>query len=377
MRKTPLILMAAALPMAVNAANTEFSFGGYAKLDVIASEFSDGQPAADNAGRNFNIPATIPTSDGKGKSSSGLEFHAKQTRINFKSVSELKNGQKVTGFVEMDFYGGGGNERVSNSSNPRLRHAFIKTGNWTFGQTWSTFMNTAALPETVDFLGIAEGTPFARQSMIRYTNGGLQLALENAEATVSNGVDGKRVLSDTSSIPDVIAKYTLKSGDHTFSAAAIARTLDYKTADNTIDKSTTGFGVSFAGVMKLSAADTLKFSANHGALGRYVGLNTANDAAMIGNDLKETNLTAGYVALQHKWSDKMRSNLTYSLISIDNDKNVKGDQNKEASSVRLNLMYQPDKKLTYGVELGQGKLEKESGNDGTQTSVHFTAIYGF
>ncbi len=39
MRKTSAILLAAALPMAVQAANTEFSYGGYIKLDAMMSTY--------------------------------------------------------------------------------------------------------------------------------------------------------------------------------------------------------------------------------------------------------------------------------------------------------------------------------------------------
>lgn len=49
----------------------------------------------------------------------------------------------VTGFIEIDFYGeavsGGGNELITNSSKPRLRHAYIKYKNVLAGQTWTTF----------------------------------------------------------------------------------------------------------------------------------------------------------------------------------------------------------------------------------------------
>lgn len=378
MRKTPLIFIAAALPMAVNAANTEFSYGGYIKLDVIASEMSDGQLGPDNVSRNFYIPGGTPTSNGSGKSSSALEYHMKQTRFNFKTVTDLENGDKVTGFIEMDFYGGGTfeNERVSNSNSPRLRHAFIKTGKWTFGQTWTTLMNTGALVESVDFIGISDSTPFVRQAMVRYTNGGLVFALENAETTVTDAT-GARQISDTSNIPDIVAKYNLKAGDHSFSVAAIGRSLKYKTANNSVDESTSGFGVSFAGKLSIGAADSLKVGASNGALGRYVGLNTANDAALIGGKLESISLTSAYAGYQHKWNSQMRTNLIHSMLTIDNDKKAAGDPNKEASSTRINLMYQPAKALTYGIELSKATLKKESGNDGDQTRLHFMAKYAF
>ena len=90
----------------------------------------------------------------------------------------MDNGSKLGTFIEMDFLvSGQGNETVSNSYSPRLRHAFITYDKWLFGQTWMTFFNVGALPENLDFVGPTEATIFGRQPMIRYTSGGLQLAL--------------------------------------------------------------------------------------------------------------------------------------------------------------------------------------------------------
>ena len=74
-------------------------------------------------------------------------------------------------------------ERISNSWSSRLRHAFVK---WDYsenssimaGQSWSTFFNVGALPDVLDFVGPA-GTIFVRQPQVRWTMGGLQLAVEN------------------------------------------------------------------------------------------------------------------------------------------------------------------------------------------------------
>ena len=79
----------------------------------------------------------------------------------------------------------GGNERVSNSYNPRLRHAFFTYGKWLFGQTWSTFQDVGALPESVDFLAASDGIVFERQPMVRYSSAGWQFAIENPETTIT------------------------------------------------------------------------------------------------------------------------------------------------------------------------------------------------
>lgn len=378
MRKTPILLMAAALPMAVNAANTEFSYGGYVKLDAMVSEYSEGEIAAGSAGRDFYVPSTIPTSpDGvNGDSVTNFDMHAKTSRFNFKTVTDLENGHKISTFVELDFLlAPGGNEVVSNSYNPRLRHAFIKTGNWTFGQTWSTFMNVGALPETADFLGVSDGTVFNRQPQIRYTMGDFQFSLENPETTTPG-------VNDDSTIPDVVARYNLKSGKHAFTIAAIGRQLATYTADDAstpadeeVDESTLGFGISISGKIQLGQ-DDLKFAVNKGAIGRYVGLSAARDAVLSDGDLEATDVTAAFIGYRHFWNDKVRSTIAYSMLDADYDVDNVGDT-ESSSSVRVNLMYSPVKKLTYGVELSQATHKLDTDAEGDMTRVHFTTKYAF
>ena len=382
MRKTSAILLAAALPMAVQAANTEFSYGGYIKMDAMMSTYSDGDIGAAALGRDFYVPSQIPTSGGTGEETSSLDYSAKSSRINFKTVTTTDSGEKVTGFVEMDFLGSAqGNEVVSNSYSPRLRHAFFTYNNLTFGQTWSTFMNVGALPETVDFLGVSDGTVFNRQAQIRYTMGDFQFALENPENTIAGtGV------TDDAGLPDIVARYNIKAGDHAFTVAAIGRQMAYQngvSGAGKIDESTNGFGVSLSGMVKLGA-DDLKFSYTTGNVARYVGLGAVSDVTIDASngDLKTTTVNAAFVAYRHFWNDKMRSTIAYSMLDADYDDDAVAEANslvESSNSTRLNLMYSPTKEVTYGVEYSMATLEKANAakNEGDLNRLHFTAKYSF
>ena len=70
--------------------------------------------------------------------------------------------------MEGDFFGAAGNESVSNSNGLRVRHAYGTLGGLLAGQTWTTFSDVAAYPETVDFGGPV-GVIFARQAQVRWT----------------------------------------------------------------------------------------------------------------------------------------------------------------------------------------------------------------
>lgn len=376
MRKTSAILLAAALPMAVQAANTEFTYGGFIKFDAMYSQYNDGAAANAGAlevGRDFYVPAAIPT--GNGEKTSATDFTARSSRFNFKTVTTLDNGEKVTGFVELDFLTTTeGDERASNSFAPRLRHAYFSYNNVLVGQTWTTFMNVGALPEMVDFFGVSEGTVFGRQSQFRYTMGNLQLALENPESTIGGARGGDEV--DQSKMPDLIARYNIAAGEHSFSVAGIVRQLsDDDGAGN--DDSAMGYGVNVAGVVKLGA-DDLKFSVTHGQVARYVGLGaTAADAVMVGADIEPTDVTAAFVAYRHFWNPKLRSTVAYSMLDADYEGAGATTLIEKSQSARINLMYSPVKEVTYGVEYSNSKIEKDDNTDGTMDRLQFTAKYSF
>ena len=48
---------------AAKVGNTEFTYGGYIKLDTMWSDYSAGAPDGSNVGRDFYVPSTLPVGD--------------------------------------------------------------------------------------------------------------------------------------------------------------------------------------------------------------------------------------------------------------------------------------------------------------------------
>ena len=395
---------------AAMAEGTTYAFGGYAKFDAMFSDYSAGAPGSGDLGRQFYLPSTVPT--GPDVSSDLVaDFQARETRLFFRADTVTEGGDKIGGYVEMDFFThSDGNELVSNSFSPRLRHAFLKYNGWLFGQTWSTFQDVAALPENLDFVGPAEGTTFVRQAQVRYTTGAWEFAAENPETFYSRqagtGTDafagGSRLSSGSDTMPDLVARYTFKLDNGGYiKVAGLYRQLDVvaagiaavpPSASNpagiratpAVDQTESAFAVSASGKHMFGKNDLRWMVTSGSGVGRYLGLaagvdavatlNTAEDAY---DGLKAVDEMGAFVSYRHIWNDQWRSNFTYGYLSIDNPAEAPTGVTKEASSIHANLIYTLGPKLDIGAEIMMVDRELENGADGDMTRLIISAKYAF
>jgi len=359
---------------------TTFNFGGYVKLDMMQSKFHNGSVPVGAALRDFHFPAAIPVG-GSSDVFSTIDYHAKESRFNLGTDSKIGD-HKLTSFVEMDFLlAGQGDERVSNSFNPRLRHFYFTFDQWLFGQTWTTFQ-ILYLPEDLDFAGAADGIIFNRQPMIRYTTGNWQFAVENAETTLDPYEGGPRDVSGSAFFPDLVARYNFGQRWGNVSVAGLLRQLnhEYEEDDVTKKNSTMGYGLTVGGKIKVAKKDEIIFQLSGGSgLGRYAALNFANGAAIKeDNTLRATMSYLGFVGFRHFWNKQLRSNVNISGITVNNDAEISGPGvNKLAWSMSINLLYSPIKPLTFGIELMRAGRELENGVAGKFDRLQFSAKYNF
>lgn len=380
-RRTLSLLIASAglgaLPAAaVTVGSTDFTAGGYIKLDALLTQTSGGQIAT-GIGREFYVPSLTPT--GTTDESANLDLHARQSRLFLKSATALDNGKTVKGYLEIDFMStAGGDERVTNGYTPELRHAVISYENWTLGQTWTTFMDTATLPDSLDFIGNTDGAVFVRQPQLRYTHGAFQFSAENPQTTVTPNSGGTRIVADDNVVPDLVARYNHSAGWGSFMAALMARELSYE--NGTLNDTTVGYGASLSAKVNLPAGDDLRFTLIAGeGLGRYVALNASNDAVVDASQgLEAIGLTAYSASFRHQWSPKWRSSLMWSQLLVDNDVALTGKAVAESTqSVAVNLIRQVADKYLVGVEYRHANQALESGADGDLDRLQFSAKYDF
>lgn len=364
---------------------THFQFGGFIKADAMLSDYSDGSRASASTGDDFLVPSTIPVGDGSGGGDRVFDAHAKHSRLWFKTTTDTSAGA-VAAYVEMDF-NSSADERLTNQSGSGLRQAYL---NWDYspsgallaGQTWTTFFNAAALPESLDFIGPTSGTLFVRQEQVRWTrklDGGtsLMFAAENPSAGLYDGGAGFNNNNyDNNSRPDLVARYNGSFGGLNYSVAAIAREVAY--ADGAHEDEATAAAFSVAGVYPLANGDDLKFMLNHGTLGRYIALNAFRDGAVeAGGDIDLLDVTGGYIAYRHLWNNQWRSTLSYAMATADNPASVGADVTDRISNANLNLIYSPTPKLSFGAEYLLAERELASGVDGDLRRLQLTGRWDF
>lgn len=379
----------AAAPEGMRSGATTIKLGGFIKLVASSSNFSEGEVAQNTLGRDFYLPQSLPT--GGGAPSTVQEYNAKHSRFWFNFATDVA-GHTLKGYLETDFQtaaGTQGSQRTTNGYNLALRRAFIQMDRWTFGQDWTTFQYTGALPETTDFVGGAEGTVFVREPLIRYSmplskEAVLHLGVENPESGTAALGAPALIENGDDHLPDFAARlaYTGKFGE--LSLAALARQV--RTETGGVSATTGGFGISAGGKLFLNAAKSgdIRFMVTYGSnIGRYVGLNFAPDAVYVPatNRLEDVRVFAALGAVRVPLASQVRLNLMGSVQTVDYSDALPvaslAGYNKRAWSVAANLFYSPIRNVDLGIEYRHGSRELVSGAEGNLDRVELAAKYSF
>ncbi len=326
---------------------TQFDIYGYVKADLR-------HVSGDIAYRDFWIGA-----GGGGADVSTTHLHVQESRLGIKV-----NHEGVLAVVEIDFYGQDTQAAgIVDGFTPRLRHGYIKTGNWLIGQTWSTFMPLHTLAETLDFGGAHVGEPFIRQSQIRYTNGGFSFAVEDGSTRDELAHNAETDRSDDLSVPNFIGRYDTSASWGQLSAAVLVRKVDQQGINDT------AVAANVAAKFNVGDKNDIKVQVTAGEYGRYAG--TAAVPAVVvdadGNTQVEDGVSFN-VSYRQWWNDTTRTTIFYGQSTTD-------IQDRDRSHFGINLITNQTAKLKYGVELGQYNVDDNTSE--SSTYAQFSAQYAF
>jgi hypothetical protein len=368
---------------------TTVKLGGWIKLVATNSRFSDGEVANNAFGRDFWLPQQIPV--GGAHSAREQDFSARQSRFWINLDTDVA-GHSLKGYVETDFEtspGTQGTQRTTNGYNLALRRAYLQFDKWTFGQDWSTFQYTGALPESTDYVGTTEGSVFVRQPVVRYsTKVGegmtLHVAAENPESATAIAGAPALVENGDDRMPDFATRLAWAGKAGELSLAGLAREL--RVESNGVAASRFGWGVSGAGKLFLDDAkiSDVRFMATYGqGAGRYIGVNFAPDAVVMPGTgkLEDVTVFSAMLAARVGIVPGVRANLMGSFQHVTYADALTlamvGGYNRQAWSVAGNLFWTPIKNVDLGIEVRHGERKLVNSASGALDRIEFAAKYGF
>lgn len=335
----------------------------------------------------------IPVGGAPGEHSQ-MAMHAKESRLWFKSFTPNARWGDINTLIEMDFFG----DPAAYTYTPRLRHAYGSIGRFLAGQTWTSFLQVAAIPENLDLGGSAGTVTLLRQPLLRWSQPfawqGLEMnwhtALEAprsriwdqhlpfANSSIPNA-DNFFITANDDRYPDFVTRLDVNPEWGTLSLAAMVREIRY-TRSQAIQRELWGGAVNFAGKINTVGLDNLRFMLHYGnAAGRYVATsNTFSDASMdeAGN-MTQTTSYGGFVSYQHWWNKHWRSTVSMGMSRAEQGAWVNPRLTQAIRSLHANLLWSPISQAMFGVEYLYADRELIDGRDGDLQRLQFSARYNF
>lgn len=349
-----------------------FSFGGYAKVDVI-HDFSG------TGNKRQLVLGQIPVDDDP---SEGSYSHVQVSETRFHLETRNSDSPHENSlFLEFDFF----DENSPNTT--RLRHAYVRYGKLLAGQTWTLLSELRQLPLILDFAA-GDSILGGRTEQIRWTNHsedksfGWAVALENFnDASIYNpdGLIGKA----RSDFPRLSSGFTKLWDRLEWSTGASVTQLRFDGADGVGDSEELAYTATTAGRFYLDEHKNnwfgFGFGYQSGSIDDVITFaNAGIPNAAIDSDgsldlAKSWNTQLG---LHWVWNQSLSSNFSYAYADMtDVPDAFDPDWIKTGAAVHANLIYKYDKQLTVGVELMHAERENVSGRDGDSQRIQFSTIY--
>ncbi len=350
-----------------------FSFGGYAKVDLLHDFSGTGND------QEF-VLSTIPV-DGAPQRGSYTNLQASETRFHFEARNLGDNSPDNRLYLEFDFFD------ESNPTSTRLRHAYFQHDRLLAGRTWTLLTELRQLPLLLDFAA-GDSILGGRTEQIRWTTQaedktfGWAMAVENYDdGSIYNPFDlnGKarsdfpRFTAGFTKLWDrvvwsaggAITQLRFDGGQGLDDATDLAHTLTtagrvYLDGDK---KNWLGYGI---GHQVGSVTDVITF-ANGRVPNASIDLNGGLDLAKAWNS---------QLGLHWNWTPVLSSNFSYAYAKLTEVPELYDpDLIRTGWSVHGNLIYKLNDLLTLGTEVMHGDRENVDGSSGDAQRIQFSLIY--
>ena len=273
--------------------------------------------------------------------------------------------------IETDFLGA--------NNGLRIRHAFVETGNFVIGQTWSTFTDVNSVPQTVDIDGPNSSVQL-RTVRVRYAS---RILRENIKYIVSlESPDPDVVLPDSLSdripsqfLPDIAGQLVHDYSMGYVSVSGILRGITVKDTSQSSEQ-IVGFGLLLAGVYNLDEDNKFQFQGVYGsAISRFITALSGEGLDLVYNpntQLFEATKSFGLLlSYSHKWRSDISSAFTLGMVGINNKDYEPADAFSQSWYYSGNVFWNALLGVRFGLEFSQGRRINKDGNYGTASRVGF------
>jgi hypothetical protein len=352
----------------IEGTQTRYIFAGYAQLDALAT-----RRALTGDEHDTFLSSAIPFDSAS--RDTRLSIRASQFNAILQTPTEFGG---LTAHFQADLFA------YDEGARPNVTQAVLRFGEWlTAGKTYSTFMDDAAWPSTLDYNGPG-GAVFSRQFVLRASAplaGALRLdgALEDPQADASAGANGFAVAASAER-PDVVARLRFEGERVHAQLAALSRSVTYSAtlaSAGSARRTVSGTGVSAAAAIGIGEGDRLLAQWNRGeGIGRYYNDGLSGFGAVVdgGGGLDALRMTGAYLYYERKWAERWTSTGGVSSLRSDNSGIIPTDL-KRARYASLNLVHRMSTDLFVGAEALWGDAERVSGARANDARVQLTARY--
>lgn len=344
-------------------------------------------------GHSFKTSSiTVPTDNSK-----QFGYSAQSSNVYLKARS-TKGPIKVTAYLELT------SDQLLDGDYIRLFQSYISLGSFTFGKTYSFFMDLEAGTRTVDLCG--PNTQIDNtHSLVGYTyrfgnKVSVAMALEQPYEISSAFEDEEFVSGEHPKFPDLAAHIKFHGDLGHIQIGTLWRQLGYWASLDGFDardkgKSVyrNGLGVSISGSLHATDKLTLSSQITSGkGISNYIrdisGLNVnLVEEPVLDKDgytiLSPVKAYGGFFTANYKWTDKLESSLIYGVCHLHKDDNQYAANNfKESHYCAVNLFYFITQNCFAGIEYNHGHKSTYSsiysvGGIGHANRINSCLVYRF
>lgn len=273
--------------------------------------------------------------------------------------------------IETDFLGA--------NNGLRIRHAFVETGNFVIGQTWSTFTDGNSVPQTVDVDGPNSSVQL-RTVRIRYADRLLESHLRYIVSLESPDPDV--VVPDSLTdripaqfIPDIAGQLKRNFNFGYLSLATIIRGITVRDSSGSSSQ-ILGYGFLFSGVYNLDSKNKFLFQGVYGAaISRFITALKNQGLDLVYNpntELFEPTIAFGFLgSYMHNWRSDVSSAFTIGMVGINNKDYEPAGAFSQSWYYSANVFWNALLGVRFGLEIANGRRINNDGNYGKATRVGF------